>query len=70
MTYLPFLSAATIGPGVQWRDAYEFIHTYNRTLVGGSCDTVGAAGGWVLGGGHSPLTPFYGLGAKIPIILA
>jgi FAD/FMN-containing dehydrogenase len=56
------MSAATIGAGIQWRDAYEFIHRHNRVLVGGSCDQVGAAGGYVLGGGHSTLTPVYGLG--------
>jgi FAD binding domain len=57
-----FFTAVTIGSGVNWREAYEFIHTHNRTLVGGDCDTVGAAGGWVLGGGHSSLSHTYGLG--------
>jgi hypothetical protein len=59
-------SAITIGSGVNWREAYEFIHTHNRTLVGGACDTVGAAGGWVLGGGHSPLSASFGLGGCPP----
>ena len=31
-------------------------------MVGGSSYSVGAAGGWVLGGGHSSLSPQYGLG--------
>jgi hypothetical protein len=31
-------------------------------VVGGSSYSVGAAGGWVLGGGHSSLSPQYGLG--------
>ena len=31
-------------------------------MVGGIAYTVGAAGGWILGGGHSSLSPQYGLG--------
>lgn len=31
-------------------------------MVAGSCPTVGASGGWVLGGGYGALTPNYGLG--------
>jgi hypothetical protein len=31
-------------------------------VVGGSSYSVGAAGGWILGGGHSSLSPQYGLG--------
>jgi hypothetical protein len=31
--------------------------------VGGAAPTVGAAGGWALGGGHSPLAKQFGLGA-------
>lgn len=31
-------------------------------VVGGSSTTVGAAGGWITGGGHSALSPTYGLG--------
>ncbi|KDQ10551.1 hypothetical protein BOTBODRAFT_115628, partial [Botryobasidium botryosum FD-172 SS1] len=32
------------------------------TVVGDGCSSVGAAGGWALGGGHSHLTRLYGLG--------
>jgi hypothetical protein len=31
-------------------------------VVGGSAYSIGAAGGWVIGGGHSSLSPRYGLG--------
>lgn len=31
-------------------------------IVGGDSNQVGAAGGWLLGGGHSILSPKYGLG--------
>ena len=30
-------------------------------MVGGSAN-VGAAGGWVMGGGHGPFSPEFGLG--------
>lgn len=33
-------------------------------IVGGTSYSVGAAGGWVLGGGHSSLSPQYGLGVN------
>ena len=31
-------------------------------VVSGAARTVGAAGGWILGGGHSAISPQYGLG--------
>ncbi|CDO71586.1 hypothetical protein BN946_scf184911.g56 [Trametes cinnabarina] len=56
--------AITLGSGVQWQEAYEAVTAKNRVLVGGlsAGGTVGAAGGWVLGGGHSVLSPSFGLG--------
>lgn len=32
------------------------------TVVGGAANSVGAAGGWIQGGGHSPLGALYGMG--------
>lgn len=57
--------AITIGAGVQWLDVYEMAHQQNRSIAGGFVvnGSVGAGAGWSLGGGHSPLSPFYGLGA-------
>lgn len=54
----------TLGAGVQWHEAYDAAYAHNRVLVGGlSPDvSVGAAGGWIQGGGHSALSPKYGLG--------
>ncbi|KAI0669873.1 FAD-binding domain-containing protein [Trametes maxima] len=54
----------TLGAGVQWQEAYEAVDAKNRVLVGGLAPggTVGAAGGWILGGGHSILSPSFGLG--------
>ncbi|KAM5530100.1 hypothetical protein V8D89_016241 [Ganoderma adspersum] len=56
--------AITLESGVQWHEAYAASSAANRTLVGGVSlgGSVGAAGGWLLGGGHSTLSPSYGLG--------
>ena len=58
------LIAITLGAGVQWEEAYEAVNAKGRVLVGGlsAGGTVGAASGWVLGGGHSILSPSFGLG--------
>ncbi|KAI0778209.1 FAD-binding domain-containing protein [Trametes elegans] len=60
--------AITLGAGVQWQEAYEAVNARNRVLVGGQSagGTVGAASGWVLGGGHSMLSPAFGLDAQCP----
>ncbi|EGN97606.1 hypothetical protein SERLA73DRAFT_110899 [Serpula lacrymans var. lacrymans S7.3] len=57
--------AITLGAGVQWHEAYDAIQAQGRVMVGGASagGSVGAAGGWVLGGGHSSLAPSFGLGA-------
>ncbi|KAF2205502.1 FAD-binding domain-containing protein [Delitschia confertaspora ATCC 74209] len=49
------------GPGETWAGAYEFAENNNLAVLGGTCGTVGIAG-WLSGGGHSPLTPVYGMG--------
>ena len=56
----------TFGAGVQWFEAYNAAKQRNRVLVGGFSPrgSVGAAGGWLQGGGHSVLSPSYGLGAQ------
>jgi hypothetical protein len=53
-----------VGAGVQWREAYRAANDYGRIMVGGisAGGTVGAAGGWVQGAGHSALAPKHGLG--------
>ncbi|TFK51006.1 FAD-binding domain-containing protein [Heliocybe sulcata] len=57
-------SAVTLGAGVQWFEIYAAADARGKFVPGGfSPDgTVGAAGGWLLGGGHSVMSPFYGLG--------
>jgi hypothetical protein len=59
--------AMTLGAGVQWHEAYDAVQAQGRVLVGGitSGGSIGAAGGWLMGGGHSAIAPRYGLG-KIP----
>lgn len=55
-------NAVTVGPGAQMEDIFAYLAPLNQTVVGGSGRTVGV-GGYVTGGGHSPLAPRYGLAA-------
>jgi hypothetical protein len=43
-------------------DVNEAANATGVVVVGASAYSVGAAGGWVIGGGHSSLSPQYGLG--------
>ena len=63
-------SAMTLGAGVQWYEAYAAAEAHGRVLVGGLSDggSVGAAGGWIMGGGHSAFSPTFGLGMSFRII--
>ncbi|KAI6019152.1 hypothetical protein EDC04DRAFT_3118453 [Pisolithus marmoratus] len=56
--------ALTVGAGVQWFEAYDTANQNRRMMVGGLSlgGSVGAAGGWLQGGGHSVLSPTHGLG--------
>ena len=57
-------SVFTFGAGVQWFEAYEAANQHNRVIVGAlsAKASIGAAGGWLAGGGHSAMAPNYGLG--------
>ncbi|KAF8176027.1 FAD-binding domain-containing protein [Pholiota molesta] len=55
--------ALTFGAGTQFHDIQQFTVEHDLQFVGGSDQSVGAAGGWAQGGGHSPLSPNYGMGA-------
>ncbi|GJE99668.1 FAD-binding domain-containing protein [Phanerochaete sordida] len=59
-----YSDAMTLGSGIQWQEAYDAAFAHGRDIVGGIAPgaSVGAAGGWVQGGGHSILSPQYGLG--------
>ncbi|KAG8761948.1 hypothetical protein FRC12_009258 [Ceratobasidium sp. 428] len=54
--------AVTVGAGTQWLNVYEAANEHNVLVVGGGARSVGAAGGWLQGGGHSPLGGLYGMG--------
>jgi hypothetical protein len=56
-------NAARIGAGVQWSEAYRWLNEFNLTAVGGAAGTVSAIGGYLQGGGHSPLSRLKGLAA-------
>ncbi|KAF9922587.1 hypothetical protein BGZ67_010378, partial [Mortierella alpina] len=49
-----------LGSGVQWKDAYKAADAHGVLVVGGA-GTVGTSGGYCQGGGHSLLSPRYGL---------
>ncbi|KAK7448042.1 hypothetical protein VKT23_013799 [Stygiomarasmius scandens] len=56
--------AITVGPGVSFDEVYRTAFENGRVVAGGWSvnGTVAAGAGWPLGGGHSLLSPKYGLG--------
>jgi len=65
------VKAVTLQAGEQWLDVYRDADKQGRIVVGGSARTVGSAGGWFTGGGHSAWSYFYGLGvdSENPLLL-
>lgn len=55
-------AAALVGAGLQIWEAWSHAADHNVALLAGSCLIVGAYGGYLTGGGHSPLSSKYGLG--------
>jgi FAD/FMN-containing dehydrogenase len=55
------ISAITAGAGNQFADLYTYAAQNDILIVGGSEPSVGL-GGWLTGGGHSPVGAMYGLG--------
>ncbi|TGJ87544.1 hypothetical protein E0Z10_g1203 [Xylaria hypoxylon] len=55
--------AIKVGAGVQVEEAYAAASAQGLTVVGGECPTVGYAGGYTQGGGHSALSSKHGLAA-------
>ncbi|UNI17859.1 hypothetical protein JDV02_004173 [Purpureocillium takamizusanense] len=53
--------AAIVGAGVLGYEIVEAAHKQGLTVVGGECATVGLAGGFIQGGGHSALSTTFGL---------
>lgn len=56
------VASVKIAAGMQWKDVYAAAIAHNLTVVGGGDTNVGI-GGWILGGGHSPVSSRYGMGA-------
>lgn len=55
--------AMKIGAGVLGYEALEAAAQEGLVVLTGECPTVGVAGGYIQGGGHSPLSTIFGLGA-------
>jgi FAD/FMN-containing dehydrogenase len=54
--------AVTVGSGTQMRELYRAAADRNYMIVGGTSTTV-SVGGYLTGGGHSALSPLFGMGA-------
>jgi len=54
-------TTVTIGAGVQVADLYYAVGQQHQSVVAGMAFTVGAAGGYIQGGGHSPMGPYLGM---------
>ncbi|KAK1989865.1 FAD binding domain-containing protein [Colletotrichum falcatum] len=55
--------AFKLGAGVRAFEVYEAAKKYDVTAVGGEGQTVGVMGGYVQGGGHSPMSGLWGMSA-------
>ncbi|PHH84857.1 hypothetical protein CDD83_1260 [Cordyceps sp. RAO-2017] len=55
--------AVTVGAGVGLKELYSAVARRNLTVVAGLAHTVGIAGGYIQGGGHSPLGNWKGMGS-------
>ena len=55
--------SVTVGAGVLGSEVLEAANAKGLTVVSGECATVGLAGGFTQGGGHSVLSSQFGLGA-------
>ena len=53
-------TTVTIGAGVQLANLYHAVGQQNQSVVAGFAYTVGAAGGYIQGGGHSPMANWKG----------
>lgn len=56
-------SAVKINGAYQWRDVSSVAKKHNVIVVSGGSPSVGAVGGWAMGGGHGPASRNYGMGA-------
>lgn len=56
------LDTITTAAGVNTEEVYSFADSQNVTFIGPYGTSIGVSGGWVQGGGHTVLSPVYGLG--------
>ncbi|KAJ7196212.1 FAD-binding domain-containing protein [Mycena pura] len=54
--------AITVGAGITFEQVYKVAEDNDSMFIGGYAQTIGASGGWMMGGGHSVLSPSFGLG--------
>jgi hypothetical protein len=57
------------GPAVNVEDLFAAGARFGVTTIGGFVPSVGATGGYILGGGLGPLTPTYGMGVDSKFVL-
>jgi FAD/FMN-containing dehydrogenase len=55
------IKTVTLGAGVQLHEMYAYLGSKGLMAVGGASSTVGAAGGYLQGGGHSFLGWLHGM---------
>jgi FAD/FMN-containing dehydrogenase len=55
--------ALTVAAGTRWLEAYRALEGSGRLVPGGGCNTVGAAGGFTMGGGYSSFARRFGTAA-------
>lgn len=55
--------AFKVAAGVTVRELYKAAEKNNVTVTGGICESVGFAGGYFAGGGHNPMSGYYGMAA-------
>jgi FAD/FMN-containing dehydrogenase len=55
--------ALTVAAGARWLEAYRALEGTRQVVSGGGCNTVGAAGGFTLGGGFSSFSRLLGTAA-------
>ncbi|CAF3591691.1 unnamed protein product [Rotaria sp. Silwood1] len=56
-------NAIRIEAGVQWGEVYRLLSNFNLVAIGAASGTVSAVGGYLQGGGHSPLSRWKGMAA-------
>ncbi|KAI5863941.1 FAD-binding domain-containing protein [Durotheca rogersii] len=55
--------AVHVGAGIESWEEHNLMARYNVTILAPGCGTVGGAGGWMSGGGHTTVSSRFGLGA-------